>query len=486
MTKYATFNDAVQAANDDQMIGISSADDSVSFDPVSFREVIEAINGNGTGMVFILPNDPGEQFASDVPKTRMFPKLWASAEDIQTESPYPLACNWDGATSLVFPPALIKGLLSKNSIGFLAGESTAGKTFVAVYMAYAVALGRPFFGQKTKRGGVLYVAAEGGGTILHRMEVARMMMDPPEIEEGCLYTPPNPLPIVTIKDSVPDLAEPAGLKKLIETAVRVNSEMERRFGVTLQLVIIDTALAAFGIDDWNSPSEVTKITTAMNKIREATGGASVIGVAHHGKDVTRGISGSFASKANADTILSVMKVDDDNVLSGRVKERTVLLTKFRDGEAGFQHGFEIEGHRIGTDEDGDPVYSGAVKPVEGGGSRIGAGKGLIGKKDNDSRGLKIFKDAYNEVSINTGQMVRVHGDGPEVRAVCRKDLSTEFKKRYTTDEEGEASYPAKQKAFTRAFKDAVDRWNIHEGAWSDAEWIWRVEPKEVGREFKVA
>ena len=226
-------------------------------------------------------------------------------------------------------------------------------------MAYAVALGRPFFGQKTKRGGVLYVAAEGGGTIAHRMMATRAMMEPMEIEEDCFDRPPEqPLPIVTIKDDVPDLAKPAGLQQLIATAVMVNNEMKSWFGVSLHLVIIDTALAAFSIDDWNSPSDVTKITTAMNKIRTETG-ASVISVAHHGKDVTKGISGSFASKANADTILSVIKIDDDNVLSGRVKERTVLLTKFRDGEAGFQHGFEIESYYVGKDDDDEAVYPAA-------------------------------------------------------------------------------------------------------------------------------
>ena len=202
----------------------------------------------------------------------------------------------------------------------------------------------------------------------------------------------------------------------------------------------------------------------------------MISVAHHGKDVTKGISGSFASKANADTILSVIKIDDDNVLSGRVKERTVLLTKFRDGEAGFQHGFEIESYYVGKDDDDEAVYSGRVRLKADGGTQIGRGKNLVGKKDKDSRGLKIFKDAYNEVSINTGKMVKVHSDGPEVKAVLRKDLGAEFRKRMTTDEEDDASSAAKQKAFARAFQDAVARWGIHEGTWGGGQWVWRFEP----------
>ena len=100
----------------------------------------------------------------------------------------------------------------------------------------------------------------------------------------------------------------------------------------------------------------------------------------------------------------------------------------------------------------------------------------MGKKDKDSRGLKIFKDAYNEVSINTGKMVKVHSDGPEVKAVLRKDLGAEFRKRMTTDEEDDASSAAKQKAFARAFQDAVARWGIHEGTWGGGQWVWRFEP----------
>ena len=68
----------------------------------------------------------------------------------------------------------MQDLITENSIGLLAGESQAGKTFLAIDLAFALALGQRFFGKAVKRGGVLYLAAEAPGTMPARMQAARM------------------------------------------------------------------------------------------------------------------------------------------------------------------------------------------------------------------------------------------------------------------------------------------------------------------------
>jgi RecA-family ATPase len=43
-----------------------------------------------------------------------------------------LTLVWDGERELVFPTRLVQDLITENSIGLLAGESQAGKTFLAI------------------------------------------------------------------------------------------------------------------------------------------------------------------------------------------------------------------------------------------------------------------------------------------------------------------------------------------------------------------
>jgi hypothetical protein len=57
---------------------------------------------------------------------------------------------------------LIKGIQDQGAMTVLYGESNAGKTFIAMDMAYHVARGLPWAGRRTAALPVLYVAAEGG------------------------------------------------------------------------------------------------------------------------------------------------------------------------------------------------------------------------------------------------------------------------------------------------------------------------------------
>jgi len=67
------------------------------------------------------------------------------------------------------PPAQwrIRGVLPKNGIGMLYGQSGSGKSFVTLDMMLAVARGVEWQGQKVDQGGVLYVAAEGDVLWIH-------------------------------------------------------------------------------------------------------------------------------------------------------------------------------------------------------------------------------------------------------------------------------------------------------------------------------
>lgn len=121
--------------------------------------------------------------------------------------------------------------------------------------------------------------------------------------------------------------------------------MRRRLILPLSLIVIDTMLAAFDIRDWNDPADTRRIMSTLAFVAEKTG-TVVIGVHHHGKDVTRGAAGSYALTAAADFVLSVFADTDGN---GEVSARRIALTKLRDGPTGWSCEFELCPFKIGVE-----------------------------------------------------------------------------------------------------------------------------------------
>jgi hypothetical protein len=209
---------------------------------------------------------------------------------------------WDGDEEVEFANFLIDDMITENTIGLLVAESTGGKTFTANDIAYAVCFGQPFFGKDTEQGGVIYVAAEAAGTIPIRQKAAREARRPPPSHALDIFR--KPLPLATITD-VPNLSTTAGVNSLIATVQEIAGQMMEHHKLPVRLIIIDTILAAFGLEDWNSAAQVTAVTNAMKEINKATG-AAVMGLGHHGKDISRGPAGSFALKANVDFLLTIV------------------------------------------------------------------------------------------------------------------------------------------------------------------------------------
>jgi hypothetical protein len=61
---------------------------------------------------------------------------------------------------------LIKGMLDEDALSVIYGPPKKGKTFIALSIGDAVAAGDPWAGRKTRQGFVMYIAAEGGGSLL--------------------------------------------------------------------------------------------------------------------------------------------------------------------------------------------------------------------------------------------------------------------------------------------------------------------------------
>jgi hypothetical protein len=206
-------------------------------------------------------------------------------------TPTMLPVVWDGELDFVPPAWLVRDLIPERSVVLMIGESGAGKSFTAVDLTFALALGTPFFGKETKKGGVLFVAAEAAGTIPERARATRIRRAYPllptlrETRPGDILDAEH-LAIAFI-ETVPDLAIEAGAVRLIATAREVGELMMRRHGVPLRGVVIDTMLASFALNNWNDQSDAAKAMTLLSRITRETG-AATIGVHHLGKDITKG------------------------------------------------------------------------------------------------------------------------------------------------------------------------------------------------------
>lgn len=253
---------------------------------------------------------------------------------------------------------VIKHLLGAGVCAVLFGESGAGKSHLAVDMAIAVALGRPFFGHKTQQGAVLYLAGEGADGLTNRIMAARKF--------GSLADS-TPLALVR-KSVVLDLDEHIDPLRVVETA----KALAKKVGEPVRLIVVDTLARSLAGDE-NSSEDMGRFVKACEMIRESTG-ATVLIVHHSGKDAARGARGHSSLRAAIDTELLV---------EGRKNPRRLSVTKQRDLPIVPAMQFDLEAMELARDADGEPVTacvvreSGAVQP---GPPRLGKQQAILLKE----------------------------------------------------------------------------------------------------------
>ncbi len=236
------------------------------------------------------------------------------------------------------PPAwIIKGVLPAADLGVIFGESGSGKSFAALDLAVDIAMGTPWRGRPTRQGRVVYVAADGPGGIRHRLRANAQARG----------TPLEQLPIGVIADA-PNLMEKTD-------ALDVARAIKAAGGA--DLVIIDTFAQVMPGANENAGEDVGRALTHCKGIRRATG-AMVLLVHHAGKDASKGARGWSGLRAAADVELEVVRAD---------AERSISITKQKDGEDGAEFAFRLQEVVLGLDEDGEEITSCVVEHHHGGG-----------------------------------------------------------------------------------------------------------------------
>ncbi len=279
--------------------------------------------------------------------------FWIKDAQIQTNLPY-----------------VIKGIFGKNQIAVFWGAPGSGKTFISMEMACHVGAGKMWRGRRTRKGIVLYVAAESARSYIEN-RFSALKTEHPELAESDVLVVPLALDLLH--------ADKGDVLRVIETA-KLITEGEGE----LVLIVIDTLAVTFGGGNENSPDDMGQYVANIINIREATN-ACVLVVHHAGKDEAKGMRGHSALLGALDAELAIEgKAGDDRILrTGKVRDGDGYVDLFA---------FGLRRVELGTDADGDPVSTCVVDARDEQGTKK-ARQGKRGLGSNQKAVLRILEAA---------------------------------------------------------------------------------------------
>jgi hypothetical protein len=225
---------------------------------------------------------------------------------------YP-AVDWRSLATAPATEWLVDGWLPEASIGFLYGEPSSGKSFVALDLAARMATGRPWFGLAVRPGPALWIVGEGFGGVGARIAAWRREHGPGAAD--------HPLEVV---DGVPPLT----LEHAHEYH-RIFAGFAQRHDTAPRLCWIDTFAQGL-LGGENEDSAVLPALRLMSDLRRRYG-SSVWALAHPRKRTASDgdrpmtaadLRGHGALRGNVDGLIGV---------EIRKEARRILPLKVKDG-----------------------------------------------------------------------------------------------------------------------------------------------------------
>ena len=228
----------------------------------------------------------------------------------------------------------VKHVIPADSVGILFGASGTFKSFLALDFALHSVHGMTWLGKKTKKGPVLFIAAEGGAGVWRRVKAWHLQrgLDWRDIE---FYVLPMAVMLNTQSAKVVAAAEAVGVQP--------------------STVIVDTMSQTFDGEE-NSANEVAGYFRELGNRFRALWRCVVMVVHHSGHAATERPRGSSAILANVDFMLGVFR-DEKQMLA------TLTCEKQKDGERFEPVQFTLTSVQLGKDEDGEPITSLAARHV---------------------------------------------------------------------------------------------------------------------------
>jgi hypothetical protein len=383
--------------------------------------------------------------------------------DFSGETVFPL--RWHGeADPSINRKWLIKKLLSETGVGLISGQWGTAKTFIAMDLSFSVMTGHPFAGRAVKRkGGVLFIAAEGASEIPIRLA---------GLVETKLPDHKGRLPFAWA-ESCPTLLDNNAISALDQIARDAAARMQSEFGVDLVLIIVDTMSAAAGFKDENASAEGQFAMNVLNDLSRRTG-ALVIACDHFGKMVETGTRGSSAKEAAADVVIACL---GEKTQTGHVTSLRIAVRKLRSGATGAETAFSLKIIDMGVDEDGDAITTCVVDWTQvtvGPPPQAAKGKGW-------PKSTALFRVALVTTLKLHGQYQQVAPVGAPVIAVDLDRVREEFDKTYPV-EPGDRTKQLnnRRQQFKRSWTTAQSR-DLIGGREIDGKFmVWLTDPMEEG------
>ncbi len=228
---------------------------------------------------------------------------------------------------------LVKGLVPRGGLVIVWGPPKCGKSFWTFDLAMHVALGISYRGRRVQQGAVVYLALEGGYGFRARIEAFRRT-------HGDTNAPF--FLMINRVDLVKD-------HRALIAAIRAQTGTD-----VPALVIIDTLNRSLAGSE-SKDEDMAAYIRAADTMREAFN-CAVIVVHHSGVDATRP-RGHTSLVGAADAQHSVARDAANNIV--------VTVQWMKDGPEGDIIVSALEQVELGLDDDGEPVTSCVIVPVEG-------------------------------------------------------------------------------------------------------------------------
>jgi hypothetical protein len=330
------------------------------------------------------------------------------------------------------PNYLVKGVFPRVGLIVVWGPPKCGKSFIVSDMMMHVALGWPFRGRRVLQGAVVYCAFEGADGFRARAQAFR---------ERHLQEDAEPVPFFLMPARVDLVADHVALINSLRT------QLGTQVPVAVVLDTLNRSIHGSESDD----KDMTAYVKAADAIRDAFG-CAVIVVHHCGIEGTRPRGHTSLSGA-VDAQLAVKR--------DGAKSIVVTVEYMKDGPEGAEFVSSLEAIEVGVDDDGDPITSCVVEPVETG---IVPGEP---RKKSLPASARCALDLLRKAVIEAGMAAPQSAHIPPGASVVGKDLWRSYC--YAGAISDSDSPEARRKAFGRAAETLLAARVI--GLWNDLVWI---------------
>ncbi|MGU3538113.1 AAA family ATPase [Methylobacterium sp. A54F] len=326
----------------------------------------------------------------------------------------------------------IAGLIGVGELSVWFGAPGEGKSLAIMDAGLHVAAGLPWHDRLTRRGAVLYVAAERPGLVKRRVAAWRKRHGLSGLPFGIV---PGRFDFSTAKDDAEEIA-------------RIAAEYELTTGYAVALIIIDTKARTMGGGDENSARDMARYVDHVSLIQDQTG-AHVAIVDHTPHDAPHRMRGHGALLGAADTTIRVAKAP--------AGLHTLQVDKVNDGEAvslAFSVETEIVGHDPVSGQDTTAPIAIPADPPDNGRT-----KQIVRLSDADTLAHRLLHEAVADVGRDPPASTVIPA---RVKVVSEDDWR---KLCYAKDITASGKQDAKQKAFKRAAQSLQRRGmiGVHEG-----------------------